>query len=89
MTESSRKVLPSNTAALGTVSNTGGLSGNLQNTAPVVASLAVTLKDLVRFRQGMAKLGLWLKDELFRFWIGRTDGKDSWKLRARTQSTEH
>lgn len=30
MTESPRKVLPSNTAALGTVSHTGGLSGNLQ-----------------------------------------------------------
>lgn len=34
-----------------------------------------------------------LKDELFRSWIGRTDGKDSWKLREpkhghQVQSTE-
>lgn len=55
--------------------------GDLQATAPVVGSLAVTSKDLVRFRPGMAKLDLLLKDELFRSWIGRTDGKDRWKLR--------
>lgn len=29
----------------------------------------------------MAKLDLLLKDELFRSWAGRTDGKGSWKLR--------
>lgn len=46
----------------------------------MVGSLAVALKDLVRFRQGMAKLDLLLKDELLP-WIGRTVGKDSWRLR--------
>lgn len=53
------------------------LVGDLQATAPVVGSLAVTSKDLVRFRPGMAKLDLLLKDELFR--------KNGWKRQVEVE----